>query len=143
MIEDKKVIGCYIRLSEDDDDTARGLKDESNSVSVQRQLIQMYIDKECGFRDYGIKEYVDDGYTGTTFTRPGFEQMMEDAKKGEIGTIIVKDFSRLGRDHLETGNLLERIFPILGIRFISVNDAFDSADCNGMTGGLNVALKMS
>ncbi len=141
MIENKKVIGCYIRLSEDDDEIASGIKDESNSVSAQRQLIRMYIDGVGEFKTYGIKEYVDDGYTGTTFTRPGYEQMIGDAKKGEIGVIIVKDFSRLGRDHLETGNLLERIFPLLGIRFISINDTYDSAECDGMTGGLNVALK--
>ena len=67
--------------------------------------------------------------------------MMDDAKHGEIGCIIVKDFSRFGRDHLETGNYLERIFPLLGIRFISVNDQFDSEDCMGMTGGMSVALK--
>jgi hypothetical protein len=67
--------------------------------------------------------------------------MMEDAKHGKIGCILVKDFSRFGRDHLETGNYLERIFPLLGIRFISVNDQFDSADCAGMTGGMSVALK--
>ena len=66
---------------------------------------------------------------------------MEDAKRGNIGVVVVKDFFRLGRDHLETGNLLERIFPMLQIRFISVNDGYDSADCDGMTGGLNVALK--
>ena len=66
---------------------------------------------------------------------------MDDARRGEIGCIIVKDFSRFGRDHLETGNYLERIFPLLGIRFISVNDQFDSEDCMGMTGGMSVALK--
>lgn len=141
MIENKKVIACYIRLSEDDEDTAKGIKDESNSVSAQRQLIRSYIEKEPDFQGYGIKEYVDDGYTGTTFTRPGYEQLMADAKRGDVGVIVVKDFSRLGRDHLETGNLLERIFPLLQIRFISVNDNYDSADCNGMTGGLSVALK--
>ncbi|MCM1193894.1 MAG: recombinase family protein [Acetatifactor muris] len=66
---------------------------------------------------------------------------MADAKRGLIGCIIVKDFSRFGRDHLETGNYLERIFPLLGIRFISINDQFDSSDCTGMTGGMSVALK--
>ncbi len=68
-------------------------------------------------------------------------RMMEDARKGEISCIVVKDFSRFGRDHLETGNYLEKIFPLLGIRFISVNDRFDSEDCEGMTGGMSVALK--
>lgn len=141
MIVNKKVIACYIRLSEDDKDTAKGLKDESNSVSAQRNLIRGYIGRFEEFKEYDITEYVDDGYTGTTFTRPGYEKMMEAAKRGDIGIIIVKDFSRLGRDHLETGELLERIFPILEIRFISVNDNYDSADCEGMTGGLTVALK--
>ena len=141
MIENKKVIACYIRLSDEDEDSEKGYKDESNSVSAQRQLINSYIGNEPEFKDFGIKEYVDDGYTGTNFRRPGYENLMEDAKRGDIGVIIVKDFSRLGRDHLETGNLLERIFPMLQIRFISVNDGYDSADNDGMTGGLNVALK--
>lgn len=141
MIVNKNVIACYIRLSEDDADTAKGLKDESNSVTAQRNLIHSYIDRFAEFEGYGIKEYVDDGYTGITFTRPGYEKLMEDAKRGDIGVIIVKGLSRLGRDHLETGNLMERIFPLLGIRFISVNDNYDSADFEGMTGGLTVALK--
>ena len=85
--------------------------------------------------------YIDDGFSGTNFQRPAFQRMMDDAKHGKIGCIIVKDFSRFGRDHLETGNYLERIFPLLGIRFISVNDQFDSEDCMGMTGGMSVALK--
>lgn len=141
MIENKKVIACYIRLSEDDEDTAKGIKDESNSITAQRNLIRGYIKMDGDFEGYGITEYVDDGFTGTTFTRPGYERLMEDAKRGNISVIIVKDFSRLGRDYLETGNLLERIFPLLKIRFVSVNDNYDSADCNGMTGGLTVALK--
>lgn len=84
---------------------------------------------------------MDDGYTGTSFGRPGYERLMEDAKHGDIGVIVVKDFSRLRCDHLEIGNLLEWIFPMLRIQFISVNDSYDSADNDGMTGGLNVALK--
>ena len=93
MIVNKKVIACYIRLSEDDKDTAKGLKDESNSVSAQRNLIRGYIGRFEEFKEYDITEYVDDGYTGTTFTRPGYEKMMEAAKRGDIGIIIVKDFS--------------------------------------------------
>lgn len=141
MIVNKKVVACYIRLSDEDEESEKGFKDESNSVTAQRQLINEYIENESDFKDYDIKEYVDDGYTGTNFKRPSYENLMEDAKRGDIGVVVVKDFSRLGRDHLETGNLLERIFPMLQIRFISVNDGYDSADCDGMTGGLNVALK--
>ncbi len=141
MIENRKVIACYIRLSDEDEESEKGFKDESNSVSVQRQLIRSYIEGDPDFKGYSIKEYVDDGYIGTNFRRPQYKQLMEDAKRGDIGVIIVKDLSRLGRDHLDTGDLLERIFPLLQIRFISVNDRYDSADCKGMTGGLNVALR--
>lgn len=83
-------------------------------------------------------EYADDGYSGTNFQRPQFQQMVEDARRGNISTIIVKDFSRFGRDHLEVGNFLERILPILQIRFASINDNFDSEECRGMTGGMSV-----
>lgn len=141
MIENKKVIACYIRLSDEDEDTGKGKKDESNSVSGQRQIIRGYIKSRKEFEDYAVKEYVDDGFTGTNFKRPSYERLMEDAKRGDVGIVMVKDFSRLGRDYLETGNLLERIFPLLAIRFISVNDAYDSDDFKGTTGGLNVALK--
>ena len=141
MIANKKVVACYIRLSDEDEESAKGRKDESNSVSGQRQIIRNFISSDILLQGYDIKEYVDDGYTGTNFRRPGYENLMDDAKRGEVGVIIVKDFSRLGRDYLETGNLLERIFPLLQIRFISVNDHYDSDDFKGTTGGLNVALK--
>ena len=141
MTENKDMVACYIRLSEDDEDTAKGIKDESNSVAAQRNLIHAHIDGDKDLRLYKIQDYVDDGYSGTTFKRPAFVRMMDDVKKGEVSVIIVKDFSRFGRDHLETGNYLERIFPLLGIRFISVNDCFDSMNCDGTTGGMNVALK--
>lgn len=88
-----------------------------------------------------IEEYIDDGYSGTNFNRPSFQRLLKDAKSGSINVIITKDFSRLGRDYLEVGNYLEYIFPILGIRYISVNDAYDSYKTKGMTGGMSVALK--
>ena len=90
MRDKKKVIACYIRLSEDDEDTAKGLKDESNSVSAQRTLIRSHIKGYDEYRGYEIREYVDDGYTGTTFSRPGFEKMMEEANRDEIAAIFVK-----------------------------------------------------
>ena len=141
MTENKNMIACYIRLSEDDEDTAKGIKDESNSVIAQKDLIHSYIDEDKDLKPYKNQDYVDDGYSGTNFKRPAFMRMMDDVKRGEISVIIVKDFSRFGRDHLETGDYLERIFPLLGIRFISINDHFDSMNCNGTTGGMNVALK--
>lgn len=137
-MENKKM-AVYIRLSDEDENVDGIIKAESNSVAAQRVLIKDYIQRNGLVGE--TAEYVDDGYSGTNFLRPAFGRMMDDAKSGKISCIIVKDFSRFGRDHLETGNYLERIFPLLGIRFISVNDQFDSVDCEGMTGGMSVALK--
>lgn len=139
-MENKKT-AVYIRLSEEDSNVDGTVKAESGSVAAQRILIRDYISRNRLSEEDDIMEYVDDGFSGMSFSRPAFQKMMEDAKKGRISCIIVKDFSRLGRDHLETGSYLEKIFPLLGIRFISVNDRFDSADCQGMTGGMDVALK--
>lgn len=137
-----KKTAIYIRLSDEDDNVDGTVKAESNSVAAQRLLVRDYMQRNnLPATSEDISEYVDDGFSGTNFQRPAFWRMMDDAKRGEIGCIIVKDFSRFGRDHLETGNYLERIFPLLGIRFISVNDQFDSEDCMGMTGGMSVALK--
>ena len=138
---DNKKTAVYIRLSDEDNNVDGIIKAESNSVAAQRILIRDYIQRYNLSALSDTLEYVDDGFSGTNFQRPAFRRMMDDAKRGEIGCIIVKDFSRFGRDHLETGNYLERIFPLLGIRFISVNDQFDSEDCMGMTGGMSVALK--
>lgn len=136
-----KKTAIYIRLSDEDNNVDGIVKAESNSVAAQRILIRDYMQRNNLPAPTDALEYVDDGFSGTNFQRPAFRRMMDDAKSGKIGCIIVKDFSRFGRDHLETGNYLERIFPLLGIRFISVNDQFDSEDCMGMTGGMSVALK--
>lgn len=86
--------------------------------------------------------YIDDGYSGVKFdNRPAFTELMELVKAGRINCIIVKDFSRFGRDYVELGDYLEQYFPFLGIRFISVNDGYDSKNFEGATGGLDVAFK--
>lgn len=97
---------------------------ESDSIANQIKLIRRYISEEKTIAICG--EYTDDGYSGTNFNRPAFSAMLEDAKKGMINCIIVKDLSRLGRDYIETGYYLEKIFPHMGIRFIAVNDQYDS-----------------
>ncbi len=140
-MENNTVIGMYIRLSDEDRNVDGCEKTESNSISAQRNLITSYINSREELKNCEIMEYADDGYSGTNFQRPQFQQMMMDARRGNISTIIVKDFSRFGRDHLEVGNFLERILPVLQIRFISINDNFDSEECRGMTGGMSVALK--
>lgn len=108
----------YIRLSREDGD-----KEESDSVSNQKKLLTEYL-KKGEFQIYDI--YIDDGYSGTDFNRPGFKKMMEDIYAGLVNCVIVKDLSRFGRDYIDTGRYLERVFPELGIRFISVTDGIDS-----------------
>ena len=134
-------IAVYIRLSSEDNDVDGSIKAESNSVSAQRMLINEFIKKQDEFTNCPVVEYVDDGYSGTNFNRPGFQRMVEDAKAGRIKSIVIKDFSRFGRDYLEVGFYIEYIFPLLQIRFISINDSYDSAVSSGMTGGMNVALQ--
>lgn len=136
------VIGKYIRLSQADQDVMKKEnKTESESIAHQRDLIQRYINSHADLKNCGVREFYDDGYSGTNFKRPAFERLLEQIKKGEIGCVIVKDFSRFGRDYIELGDYLERIFPFLGVRFISVNDGYDSNDYKGTTGGLDVVLK--
>lgn len=114
---------------------------ESDSVTSQRILLKSFVIDQLGVDEADILEYVDDGVSGTHFKRNGFQQLQEDMKSGQIGCVVVKDFSRFGRDYLEVGFYIEYIFPLLQSRFISINDSYDSAASSGMTGGMNVALK--
>lgn len=108
----------YLRLSREDGDSM-----ESNSISNQRQIIQTY----AKVNDITIAyEYVDDGYSGSNFERPEFKKMIQDLEEGKFSTIIVKDLSRFGRDYIESGKYLQKVFPEKGVRFISVNDSYDS-----------------
>ena len=109
----------YLRLSRDDGD-----KEESNSITGQRELLRDYISQRPELREYAVR--VDDGFSGSTFERPSFQQMIEDVKAGRTDCIIVKDLSRFGRNYLDAGEYIEKIFPFLGVRFIAVNDNYDS-----------------
>lgn len=115
-------VGAYFRISIEDTEKK---KDESNSITNQRNLIHQFLKKQSEL--VLVKEYVDDGYSGVSFERPGFLEMMEDVKSGKINCIIVKDLSRFGRNYIEAGKYIERIFPSLGIRFIAVTDHIDSS----------------
>lgn len=138
----KWVIGKYIRLSQADQDLMKKEnKSESESISHQKALIQNFINDSVELKGSVQYEFFDDGYSGTNFQRPSFERLLEKIKKGEINCVIVKDFSRFGRDYIELGDYLERIFPFMGVRFISINDHYDSADYKGTTGGLDVVMK--
>lgn len=101
-------------------------ENESNSILNQRLLLQSYLNQNEYLSDYHMLEFFDDGVTGANFERPSFERLLTELKKGSINCIMVKDFSRFGRDYIETGEYIEEILPFMGVRFISVNDKFDS-----------------
>ena len=114
------ITALYCRLSRDDD-----VQGDSNSIANQKRLLSRYA------KDYGLpntKYFVDDGYTGTNFNRPGFTEMIEAIEDGYIGAVMVKDMSRLGRDYLQVGIYTDQFFPEHGVRFIAVNDGVDSAE---------------
>lgn len=137
----RKKLALYIRLSSEDMDLKSSDKTESYSVSNQRKLLLDYYNNHSDLGQYELVEFCDDGFTGTNFERPQFGKMMELVRQKEIQAIIVKDLSRFGRDYLEVGAYLELILPLLGTRFISVNDQFDSNDYIGTTGGIELALR--
>ncbi|MCC8029990.1 MAG: recombinase family protein [Lachnospiraceae bacterium] len=116
----------YLRLSREDGDfTGLGEKKESNSIANQRKLIEDFLKNHPEIISY--QEFCDDGYTGTNFDRPDFQRMLDQIKKREINCIVVKDLSRFGRDYIDSGKYIEKIFPALGVRFIAINDNYDSA----------------
>ena len=126
--------GGYVRLSVEDSG-----KPGADTIINQRELIQSYIDSQPDMQFYDI--YCDNGRTGTNFDRPEFERLMEDVRIGKVDCIVVKDLSRFGRNYRETGNYLERIFPLLDVRFIAVNDNFDTLTAERSQDGYIVPLK--
>lgn len=139
ILEPMSCIAIYLRVSLADGDLGINEKDESNSIENQRLLILEYLKANNAIQG-NVLEYVDDGYTGTNFNRPGFIRMIEDAKKGVIKVIVVKDLSRLGRDYIAVGDYIEQIFPMLGIRFIAINNYYDSWEHGGDAMGFDVAV---
>lgn len=132
------VIGMYLRISSED---IKVLERDSNSIVSQRERIEDYISNHKELKKASIKEYIDDGISGTNFEREAVNTLIEDAKHGLINCVIVKDLSRFGRNYIETGTYIDKIFPFLGTRFISINDNYDSEELTGHIGGINVAFK--
>lgn len=119
-------IAGYIRLSSEDRDIKKSGKLESNSITNQRHLIRDYISRQPDLAGANLIELCDDGWSGKNFERPGIKKLLQQAREGKIHCIIVKDLSRFGRDYLMVGNYISRVFPFLGVRFIAINDGFDS-----------------
>ena len=118
MLQDNTITALYCRLSRDDE-----LVGDSNSITNQKAILKKYAD-DNGFKN--TEFYVDDGYSGTNFNRPGFISMLDDIKSGKVSTVITKDLSRLGRNHIRTGEYIEIIFPDYNVRYIAINDNVDT-----------------
>ncbi len=123
----------YLRLSREDGDAGDGAKLVSNSISNQKALIMDYLESHTEIEVYSV--YADDGYSGVSFERPNFQRMLDDIRKGVVNCVIVKDLSRFGRNYIEAGRYIEKVFPMLGVRFIAITDNYDSLDAQGGYGG--------
>jgi site-specific DNA recombinase len=130
-------IAMYLRLSKEDEFSS----DESNSITNQLAFIRSYINKDKALSKMNVLEFVDDGYTGKNMDSPGMQRMLDLVKKKQTSCVIVKDFSRFSRDRIEQGKYIEQILPFMGVRFIAINDNYDSADYVGGIGEIDVAFK--
>lgn len=129
-------LAIYLRLSlEDKSDGFEG------SIANQRKQILDYIHNDSELAKYEVMEFCDDGFSGTNMERPGVQKMLEEVRRGNVGCIIVKDMSRFSRDYIEMGTYLNRIFPFMGIRFISLNDHYDSRGDYGSTIEIDTAFR--
>ncbi|MCM1134726.1 MAG: recombinase family protein [Clostridium sp.] len=141
MKTEKFTIAKYLRISDEDKDKEELEKEESNSIVNQRNLIADFIERTPEFEKASVLEFCDDGFSGRNFERPAVQEMLAKVRRGEIQCIVVKDLSRFGRDYLAVGNYLSRVFPFLGVRFIAVNDGFDSGR-QGDVDGLDTSFKL-
>jgi len=132
-----KIVAIYLRLSKDDCDK----DDESNSISNQRSIIKKFISNDTELCGMTLTEFSDDGFTGTNFERPGVKRLLESVRKGEISCVLVKDFSRFGRNYLEVSKLIDLVFPYLDVRFVAVTDRYDSNNHKGTTADFDVAFR--
>lgn len=128
----------YVRLSKEDELSSRGEKAESNSISNQKRLILDFVKDHADIDIVSIRE--DDGYTGTDFDRPDFQRMLEDIRAGVINCVIVKDLSRFGREYINAGKYIDRLFPIYGVRLIAINDGVDTVT-RSASDDFNITLK--
>jgi len=124
----------YARLS-----IADSGKDNKESIGIQIDLLRYYVNSRPYLHLDSV--YCDNGFSGTNFERPEWNRLIEDVKAGKINCILVKDLSRLGRDYIETGHYLDHIFPLLGVRFIAINDNYDSEDPNCYKESFRISLK--
>ena len=128
----------YLRLSKDDMEEG-GAKSESNSIANQRELLRSFVKSQPDIQIFDI--YVDDGYSGGNFDRPEFKRMTTDIEAGKVNCVIVKDLSRFGREYIDSGMYIERLFPAMGVRFIAINDGIDSGEAKSQSDEIIIPFK--
>lgn len=131
---DNLILAEYLRISSEDEDLRHTEKLESNSIGNQRNLLNSFIAQRSEFDGATVLEFCDDGWSGKNFERPAVKELLKQVKQGSIHCILVKDFSRFGRDYLTVDSYIFRVFPFLNVRFISVNDNFDSCRPGALDG---------
>lgn len=129
-------LALYMRLSSEDSNAG-----ESDSIANQRELLYNFVETQGEFKSWEILEFQDDGFTGTNFNRPAVKRMLLLARQKRINCIVIKDFSRFGRNYIDVCDYLEQVFPLHGVRFLSVTDHYDSNSTKGSSVGMDVALK--
>ena len=138
----ERSVAIYLRSSLEQNEESRNINnpDESDTIANQRKYLREYAVSK-GYDKNQLVEYVDDGHTGTNFSRPAFQQLLSDIESGQVRTVIVKDFSRLGRDYIGVGEYVEQFFPLHSVRIISVNDGWDSDEHVGETMELDASFR--
>ena len=131
-----KTLAFYMRLSSEDQTIG-----ESDSIKNQRDLLYRFVSQTCDFQDWKRIEFKDDGYSGTNFDRPQIKRLLTLVRRRQIDCIIVKDLSRFGRNYIDVCDYLEQVFPLYGVRFIAVNDSYDSNRTKGSSVSMDVAIK--
>lgn len=135
----KKIIALYLRLSKHDEDIEEDM--ESNSIGNQRGILEEYVKNHLDTIGYEIREFVDDGFTGTSMDRPAMQTLLKMVEDGKIYAILVKDLSRFARNYLKSAYYMEKVFPAFGVRFICVNDNYDSNSIAYQLPGMDMAFK--
>lgn len=137
---DNRIDAYYLRLSLEDGDVAEGTINESCSITSQRSCVMQFLGAHPELGG-DFKEFSDDGYSGTNMERPGIQRLLRLVEQGLVRTIVVRDLSRFARNYLEAGHYLEFVFPAYGVRFISINDRYDSDDYGENPAGLDLAIR--
>lgn len=135
----KKIIALYLRLSKHDEDIEEDM--ESNSIGNQRGILEEYVKNHLDTVGYEVREFVDDGFTGTSMDRPAMQTLLKMVQEGKIYAILVKDLSRFARNYLKSAYYMENVFPAFGVRFICVNDNYDSNSIAYQLPGMDMAFK--